>query len=115
MLKHFRNLVNETASKASFLAAFKRGDSSTAAEASPSRASSGDEAAPLEETDAAAAELDTCKDGDAGELESRDPRWNPGPKEELQHPGEASMRLPSAGLLLPIRERVEPVALRNVL
>lgn len=28
MLKHFRNLVDETASKASFLAAFKRSDSS---------------------------------------------------------------------------------------
>ena len=30
MLKHFRNLVDETASKASFLAAFKRSDSSKA-------------------------------------------------------------------------------------
>ena len=30
MLKHFRNLVDETASKATFLAAFKRSDSSKA-------------------------------------------------------------------------------------
>ena len=109
MLKHFRNLVNETASKASFLAAFKRGDSSTAAEPSPSRASSGDEPAALEENDAATAELDTCKDADAGELDSREPGGNPGPMEELEHPGEASMRLPSAGPRLTIRDFMEPV------
>ena len=100
MLKHFRNLVNETASKASFLAAFKRGDSSTAAEASPSRALSGDEPDPPADHDGAPAELDTCRDSDAGEPESREPGGNPGPPEELQHPGVASLWLPCPDLLL---------------
>lgn len=48
MLKHFRNLVNETASKATFLAAFKRSSSGKEAFTEPSEPSNASDDAGME-------------------------------------------------------------------
>lgn len=79
MLKHFRNLVDETASKASFLAAFKRSDSARV-EASGSldnKAISGD-AGMSEAAEDSASDADSEAASEMGEG-NREPSGNPGP------------------------------------
>ena len=82
MLKHFRNLVDETASKASFLAAFKRSDSSkTEALARASSSLTDKESSELPVSSVG----DSDRDSDAAsemEDDGREPSGNLGQDEE---------------------------------
>ena len=82
MLKHFRNLVDETASKASFLAAFKRSDSSkTEALARAGSSIAGKDSSELPMSSNAGSDSDS--EGASGmEDGSREPSGNVGQDED---------------------------------
>lgn len=82
MLKHFRNLVDETASKASFLAAFKRSDSSKAealARAGSSFTGKDSSDLPMSSNAGSESDSDAASDMEDG---SREPSGNVGQDEE---------------------------------